>query len=189
MDKKKQIGIVVGIERLASNPLDCWVYIEQGENIQLDDIVLIETIDSGGEIRKLYGIVDEMQKTLEGADFASDAKLYPGILPTNLAEIAHISILRVEPQTFNPPNPGTAVFQASGEDFAQALYKDEFKSFTFPEEIFFAPVNYDTGKKENFSNPNSIIEAFKSSDIEKMRNNNLNKDLNYDSLIKFRQFY
>jgi len=71
----------------------------------------------------------------------------------------------------------------------QALYKDEFKSFTFPEEIFFAPVNYDTGKKENFSNPNSIIEAFKSSDIEKMRNNNLNKDLNYDSLIKFRQFY
>ena len=131
MERKKQIGIVVGIERLASNPLDCWVYIEQGENIQLDDIVLIETIDSGGEIRKLYGIVDEMQKTLEGADFASDAKLYPGILPTNLAEVAHVSILRVEPQTFNPPNPGAAVFQASGEDFNQALYKDEMEH-SFP---------------------------------------------------------
>jgi penicillin-binding protein 1A len=71
----------------------------------------------------------------------------------------------------------------------QALYKDEFKSFTAPEEIFFAAINYDTGKKENFSNPDSIIEAFKLRDIEKMRNNNLDKDLNYDSLVKFRQFY
>jgi penicillin-binding protein 1A len=72
---------------------------------------------------------------------------------------------------------------------SQALYKDEFKSFTAPEEIFFAAINYNTGKKENFSNTESIIEAFKLKDIEKMRNNNLNEDLNYDSLIKFRQFY
>jgi penicillin-binding protein 1A len=71
----------------------------------------------------------------------------------------------------------------------QALYRDEFKPFTPPEEIFFAAINYNTGKKENFNNPNSIIEAFKLSDIEKMRNNNLNKESNYDSLAKFRQFY
>jgi len=71
----------------------------------------------------------------------------------------------------------------------QALYKDEFKPFAIPEEIFFAAINYNTGKKENFSNPDSIIEAFKLSDINKMRNNNLDKESNYDSLIKFRQFY
>jgi penicillin-binding protein 1A len=71
----------------------------------------------------------------------------------------------------------------------QALYKDEFKPFSIPEEIFFAAINYNTGKKENFSNPDSIIEAFKLSDINKMRNNNLDKESNYDSLIKFRQFY
>ena len=71
----------------------------------------------------------------------------------------------------------------------QALYKDEFKSFTAPEEIFFAAINYNTGKKENFSNTKSITEAFKLSDIEEMRNKNLDKDLNYDSYIKFRQFY
>ena len=64
-----------------------------------------------------------------------------------------------------------------------------FKSFIPPKEIFFAAVNYNTGKKENFNNSDSIIEAFKLSDIEKMRNNNLDKDSNYDSLIKFRQFY
>ena len=71
----------------------------------------------------------------------------------------------------------------------QALYKDEFKSFTPPEEIIFAAINYDTGKKDSFNSPNSIIEAFKSIDIEKMRNNNLNNKANYDSLMKFRQFY
>ena len=69
------------------------------------------------------------------------------------------------------------------------MYKDEFKSFTAPEEIFFAAINYNTGKKENFSNTKSITEAFKLSDIEEMRNKNLDKDLNYDSYIKFRQFY
>jgi penicillin-binding protein 1A len=71
----------------------------------------------------------------------------------------------------------------------KALYKDEFKPFLIPEEIFFAAIDYNTGKREKFSNPNSIVEAFKLSDINKMKNNNLGKNTNYDSLIKFRQFY
>jgi len=71
----------------------------------------------------------------------------------------------------------------------QALYKDDFKPFLIPEEIFFTPINYNTGRKENFSNSKSIIEAFKIRDINKIKNNNLGKNTNYDSLIKFRQFY
>jgi len=71
----------------------------------------------------------------------------------------------------------------------QAIFKDEFKPFTTPEEIFFAPIDYNTGKTDSFSNPDSIIEAFKLSDIEKIRNYNLDKNLNYDKLIQFRQFY
>jgi penicillin-binding protein 1A len=71
----------------------------------------------------------------------------------------------------------------------KALYKDDFKNFLIPEEIFFAAINYDTGKKENFSNPKSILEAFKLNDINRMQNNSLDKNTNYDSLIKFRQFY
>jgi hypothetical protein len=69
------------------------------------------------------------------------------------------------------------------------LYKDDFKPFLIPEEIFFVATNYNTGKKENFSNPDAIIEAFKLNDINKIRNNDLGKNTNYDSLIKFRQFY
>ena len=71
----------------------------------------------------------------------------------------------------------------------EALYKDDFKPFVIPKEIFFSAINYNTGKKENFSNPNSIVEAFKLSDINRMKKNNLGKNTNYDSLIKFRQFY
>ena len=69
------------------------------------------------------------------------------------------------------------------------MYKDEFKPFTIPKEIFFTAINYNTGKKESFSKPGSITEAFKLKDIEKMKNNYSDKGLNYDSLIKFRQFY
>ena len=71
----------------------------------------------------------------------------------------------------------------------QALYRDDFKPFIVPEGIYFAAINYNTGKKENFSNPKSIIEAFKINDLNRIKKNNFNKNSNYDSLIKFRQFY
>ena len=71
----------------------------------------------------------------------------------------------------------------------QALYKDDFKPFLIPDEIFISAIKYNTGEKENFSDPKSIVEAFKLSDINRMKNNNLEKNTNYDSLIKFKQFY
>jgi penicillin-binding protein 1A len=71
----------------------------------------------------------------------------------------------------------------------EALYKDDFKNFSIPEEIFFTAINYNTGKVENFSNSESIEEAFKLSDINRIKNNNLGRNYNYDSLVKFRQFY
>ena len=95
-----------------------------------------------------------------------------------------------KPKTLGKYETGSKAALPIFKDFVrQALYKDEFKPFIAPKEIFFAPINYNTGKNENFSNSDSIIEAFKLSDIKKMRNNNLDKKLNYDSLIKFRQFY
>ena len=71
----------------------------------------------------------------------------------------------------------------------EALYKDDFKNFSIPEEIFFTAINYNTGKVENFSNSESIEEAFKLSDINRIKNNSLGRNYNYDSLVKFRQFY
>ena len=71
----------------------------------------------------------------------------------------------------------------------KAMYKDDFHPFEIPSGIYFSAVNYDTGEKDNLSNPKAIIEAFKIKDIKKMENNNLNTTSNYDKLIKFRQFY
>ena len=75
------------------------------------------------------------------------------------------------------------------EFISSALYKDDFKEFAIPNGIYFSPINYDTGKEEEFNNPKAIIEAFKSKDINKDENNNLDIKSNYDKLIKFRQFY
>ena len=95
-----------------------------------------------------------------------------------------------EPQTLGKYETGAKAALPIFKNFIkQALYKEDFGSFSAPEEIFFASINYDTGQKENFDNKDSIVEAFKSSDIDRIRNNNFNRDLNYDSLIKFRQFY
>jgi penicillin-binding protein 1A len=94
------------------------------------------------------------------------------------------------PKTLGKYETGSKVALPVFKNFIKkALYKDDFKPFSIPEEIFFVAVDYNTGKKENFSNPNSIVEAFKLSDINKMKSNNLDKNTNYDSLIKFRQFY
>ena len=95
-----------------------------------------------------------------------------------------------DPKTLGKNETGAVAALPIFKNFVrQALYKDEFKPFSVPEEIFFAAIDYNTGKKENFSNAEAIVEAFKSKDVDRMRNNNLDKKLNYDSLIKFRQFY
>jgi penicillin-binding protein 1A len=70
-----------------------------------------------------------------------------------------------------------------------AMYLEDFKEFNIPEGIFFAPINYDTGNKENFNKSKAIIEAFKKSNIKKILNNKLEMKNNYDRIIKYRQFY
>ena len=42
MSESNEIGIVIGVERLASNPLDFWLYVQDNNNVQLDDIVCLE---------------------------------------------------------------------------------------------------------------------------------------------------
>ena len=67
--------------------------------------------------------------------------------------------------------------------------KDEFKNFPIPKGIYFAPVDYDSGNKSNFDQKNSIIEAFKTKDINNISNKNLSDKQEYDTLRKFNKFY
>ncbi len=76
------------------------------------------------------------------------------------------------------------------KDFVKkALYEEDFKNFSIPENIYFAPINYDSGVKDSFASKKTIIESFKISDINNLKNNFLNNSQSYDKLIKFRQFY
>ncbi len=71
----------------------------------------------------------------------------------------------------------------------KALYKEDFKEFSIPKNIYFAPVNYHTGQKTTFNDPKAIIEAFKSEGVKKMKNEYFDINNRYDRIIKFRQFY
>jgi len=69
------------------------------------------------------------------------------------------------------------------------LYLDDFEEFEVPNEIYFAPINYNTGKQTDFDDKDFILEAFKKKDINNLNNKQLISNYNYDKLIKFRQFY
>ena len=70
-----------------------------------------------------------------------------------------------------------------------AIFKEEMKPFKAPSDIYFFPVDYNTGKNASFSNRNAIIEAFKENNLEEIRSKNLNIGQNYDKFSKFRRFY
>ena len=70
-----------------------------------------------------------------------------------------------------------------------ALFKEDFKEFKIPKNIFLTSLNYDTGTKSLLGDKNTIIEALKVKDINNINNNNLITIDDRDNLIRFRQFY
>ena len=94
-----------------------------------------------------------------------------------------------KPQSLGKYETGSKVALPIFKNFIKtALYKDDFRAFNIPSNIYFAPINYNTGEQESFANSKSIIEAFKVNNISNV-DNNLKTSNNYDNLIKFRQFY
>ena len=71
----------------------------------------------------------------------------------------------------------------------ESLYLDEFSDFKVPKSIYFAPINYNTGKQTGFDDKNFILEAFKEKDINNLNNKELISNFNYDKFIEYRQFY
>ncbi len=71
----------------------------------------------------------------------------------------------------------------------KALYREDFKEFQIPENIYLTSLNYDTGMKSSPDGKNSIIEALKLKDINNIDNNSLISTNGRDKTIKFRQFY
>jgi hypothetical protein len=117
------VGRVLGT--LDSMPLDFWVGVAEGQYLQLDDVVVVESPLPDGRSVRLFGVVDLVRARHEGAKFDSDVFLIEqGVLPAAVAEAAHVRVTRVEPEIFVPPRPGQEVSRATGIDRDQALFFD-----------------------------------------------------------------
>ena len=94
------------------------------------------------------------------------------------------------PKTLGKNETGAKAALPIFKDFVEnALYKDDFKDFEIPENIYLTSVNYDTGIKSSIGDKNSILEALKLRDINNINNKNLLFTNGSDKIIKFRQFY
>jgi DNA helicase HerA-like ATPase len=117
------VGRVLGT--LDAMPLEFWVAVEEGEYLQLDDVVEVATpLPDGAEVR-LFGVVDLVRARHEGARFDTDVFLVEkGVLPATVAQAAHVRVTRVEPEVFVPPRPGQEVRRATGRRREEALFFD-----------------------------------------------------------------
>ena len=94
------------------------------------------------------------------------------------------------PKTLGRFETGSKAALPIFKDFIEkALYKEDFKEFQIPENIYLTSLNYDTGTKSVGGEKNTIIEALKLRDINNLENNNLISPDGRDKIIKFRQFY
>lgn len=117
------VGRILGTQD--ATPLEFWVAVQEGQYLQLDDVVHVTTPLPGGSDVHLFGVVDLVRARHEGARFDSDVFLVEqGVLPATIAQAAHVKVTRVEPEVFVPPLPGQAVHRARGRQREQALFFD-----------------------------------------------------------------
>ena len=94
------------------------------------------------------------------------------------------------PKTLGKFETGSKAALPIFKDFIEkALYKEDFKEFQIPKNIYLTSLNYDTGNKSAAGEKNIIIEALKLRDINNLENNNLISTNGRDKIIMFRQFY
>jgi uncharacterized protein len=118
------VGLVVGT--VAATPLQFSVAVQADQYLQLDDVVTTSRQLPGQPPVRVSGVVTNVEAVHEGARFASDVFLIQqGALPAEVAEIAQVSVTRVEPEVYVPPIPGAPVMRAKGKERESALYFDE----------------------------------------------------------------
>jgi len=118
-----RVGVVLGSQD--ATPLEFWVGAEEGQTVELDDLVVCAARAPDGETVRFYGVVDVVRKRYEGAQFDGDAfRVEAGMLPAEVSYAAHVHVTRIDPERFLPPHPGAPVRIAAGPDLEHALYFD-----------------------------------------------------------------
>jgi uncharacterized protein len=119
-------GLILGSQD--ATPLEFWVGVREGSQIELDDLVVVETITPRGQAVRFYGLVDAVRKRYEGTQYDTDAfRAAAGTLPVDVSYAAHVQVTRIEPEVFVPPNPCDTVRIVRGEEFQRALYCDRME--------------------------------------------------------------
>ncbi len=67
-----RIGMVLGTEDVT--PTVFWFAVSAGASVQLDDLVVVETLKPDGRPVRFYGLVDNVRKRHEGVTFESDVE-------------------------------------------------------------------------------------------------------------------
>lgn len=90
--------------------------------------MLVETTLPDGDHVRYYGIVDQVRKKYEGAQFDTDAfRAAAGTLPVEVSYAAHVQVTRVDPEIFVPPHPGDVAYIVRGAAFEHALSFDRME--------------------------------------------------------------
>src|SRR5690606_16044698 len=78
------VGVVLGSQD--ATPLELWVAVRPGCDLQLDDLVAVESQDAENRAVRFYGVVDQVRKRHEGTHFDSDAfRVKEGKLPAEVS--------------------------------------------------------------------------------------------------------
>jgi len=125
--ERERIGVVLGNRE--TTPMGFWVGVEGEGLLRLDDLVVVEAFHPKvGQVR-YFGMVDHVAKAYEGEVYDTDAFLaVEGRIPVSLAYVAHVSVTRILPEEFLPPDPGSPVYLAQGEELELALYYDAMRN-------------------------------------------------------------
>jgi uncharacterized protein len=130
-DAERTVGLVVGT--VAATPLQFSVAVSPEQYLQLDDVVVTSRQLPDQPPIQVSGVVTNVEAMHEGARFASDVFLIQqGALPAEVAEVAQVSVTRVEPEVYVPPLPGVPVQRATGKQRESALYFDEMGDAKVP---------------------------------------------------------
>ena len=144
------MGRVIGTQD--ATPLEFWVWLEEGEALQVDDAIVVETDSPNGPL-KLFGMVDIVRARHQGSTFDSDVVEAERGLPVELSIAAHVKVTRLIPEYYYPPMPGDPVRTVEDEEFAQALFMDKMER-KFPiglslsgKEVVYGNLDFLNGRK------------------------------------------
>ncbi|GAA5334335.1 MULTISPECIES: ATP-binding protein [Thermus] len=123
----ERVGVVLGSRE--ATPLAFWVGVEGEGLLRLDDLVVVEGFHPKVGRVRYFGMVDHVAKVHEGETYDTDTFLaVEGHIPVSLAYVAHVSVTRILPEEFFPPDPGSPVYLAKGEDLELALYYEGMRN-------------------------------------------------------------